>query len=364
MVDDLVVGTHGRSFWILDDMTPLRQMNERVAGAKTFLFQPALAYRIRRNVNTDTPLPPEEPAGENPPTGAIFDYYLAGDSVGPVKVEVLDADGKVVRSFSSDDKPDVTMEQLGKTLNVPLYWIRPPQILSARSGMHRFVWDLRTPPPGSVRHEYPISAIVHDTPREPAGAPVLAGVYTVKLEVAGQTLSQKFEVKMDPRVTASAGDLALQYQLGVRTCDAMNSSYAGLDEVRALRAQLKAAASKAPKGELSDAIAALEQKAAGFEGAAPSFGASAMPPSFAQLNGGYGQLLRVVEGADAAPTQAAQDTLTALDQSLGELSTKWASVKSTDIPALDEKLKRAHLPAIDLATKVEPPEETGGEDEP
>ncbi|MGA3299438.1 MAG: glycoside hydrolase [Candidatus Acidiferrales bacterium] len=362
--DDLVVGTHGRSFWILDDITPLRQMSARVASAKTFLFQPALAYRIRRNVNPDTPLPPEEPAGENPPTGASIDYYLAADSASPVTLEILDPSGKVVRRFSSDDKPDVTMEELGKTLNVPLYWIRPPQILSAKGGMHRFIWDLRTPTPGSVQHEYPISAIVHDTPREPEGAAVLAGVYTVKLEVAGQTLSEKFEVKMDPRVTTSAADLASQYQLGVRICDAMNSSYAGLEEVRALRAQLKTAASKAPKGELADAIAALEQKATAFEGAAPSFGGGAMPPSFAQLNGRYGQLLRVVEGADAAPTQVAQETLTTLDQSLGELSTKWNGVKSTDIPALDEKLKRAHLPAIDLGAKVEPAEETGGEDEP
>src|ERR1700722_20518999 len=139
-------------------------MSARVASAKTFLFQPALAYRIRRNVNPDPPLPPEEPAGENPPTGAIFDYYLAADSAAPVTLEVMDANGKLVRRFSSDDKPDATMEELGKTLNVPLYWIRPPHVLSAKGGMHRFIWDLRTPTPGSVQHEYPISAIVPESP--------------------------------------------------------------------------------------------------------------------------------------------------------------------------------------------------------
>ena len=112
--DDLVVGTHGRSFWILDDITPLRQMSERVASAKTFLFQPALAYRIRRNVNPDTPLPPEEPAGKNPPMARLFDYYLQADAAGPVTLEIIDGGGKVVRRFSSDDKPDVTMEELGK----------------------------------------------------------------------------------------------------------------------------------------------------------------------------------------------------------------------------------------------------------
>jgi photosystem II stability/assembly factor-like uncharacterized protein len=362
--EDLVVGTHGRSFWILDDIGPLRQMNEQAASEKQFLFKPALAYRIRRNVNTDTPLPPEEPAGENPPTGAIFDYYLASDSAGPVTLQILDANGKIVRSFSSNDKPDATFEELGKTLNVPLYWIRPPQSLSSKGGMHRFVWDLRTPPPGSVQHEYPISAIVHDTPREPVGAPVLPDVYSVKLEVAGQTLSQKFEVKMDPRVTTAAADLALQFQLGLRICDAMNSSYAAREQVRALRVQLKTDADKAPKGDLTDAIAAVERKVAAFEGSAPSFGAGAMPDSFAQLNGRFGQLLKAVDDADAAPTQVAQETLTTLDQSLGELSTKWNNVKSTDIPALDEKLKRDGLPAINLSMKFEPRQEMGGEDEP
>jgi hypothetical protein len=256
------------------------------------------------------------------------------------------------------------LEELGKTLNVPLYWIRPPQSLSSKGGMHRFVWDLRTPPPGSVQHEYPISAIVHDTPREPAGAPVLPGVYSVKLEVAGQTLSQKFEVKMDPRVTTAAANLALQFQLGLRICDAMNSSYAALEQVRALRVQLKTDADKAPKGDLTDAIAAVERKVAAFEGSAPSFAAGAMPDSFAQLNGRFGQLLKAVDDADAAPTQVAQETLTTLDQSLGELSTKWNNVKSTDIPALDEKLKRAGLPAINLSMKFEPRQEIGGEDEP
>src|ERR1700722_644007 len=162
-------------------------MSARVASAKTFLFQPALAYRIRRNVNPDTPLPPEEPAGENPPTGASIDYYLAADSAGPRPRGILAPNGKVLRRFSSDDKPDVTMEELGKTLNVPLYWIRPPQILSAKGGLHRFIWDLRTPPPGSVQHEYPISAIVHDTPRKPGGAAVLGGVVTGELGVARQT---------------------------------------------------------------------------------------------------------------------------------------------------------------------------------
>ena len=268
--DDIVVGTHGRSFWILDDITPLRQFSDQVTGSSAFLFKPGLAYRVRRNVNTDTPLPPEEPAGKNPPDGAIFDYYLQAATAGPVTLQILDGSGRVIRSFSSADKPEVTTDQLGKELNVPLYWIRPPQILSAAEGSHRFVWDLRIPPPGSVRHDYPISAIIHDTPRYPLGPAVLPGNYTVKLEAAGQTLTQPIEIKMDPRVTTPTDELKQQFDLASRVWDAMNTTYANLGQVRSLRAQLKDLGRQAPKGDLTDAIAALDQKAAALEGKAPA----------------------------------------------------------------------------------------------
>jgi hypothetical protein len=129
--DDLVVGPHGRSFWILDDITPLRQITDPVVNSDTFLFKPAAAYPMRRDVNTDTPLPPEQP------DGAIIDYYLQSSDVGSAKLDIFDPNGKLVRSFSSADKPEVTMKQLNKKLHVPIYWVRPPKILSAEAGMHR-----------------------------------------------------------------------------------------------------------------------------------------------------------------------------------------------------------------------------------
>ncbi|MGB6555744.1 MAG: hypothetical protein WBE78_19780, partial [Candidatus Binataceae bacterium] len=182
--DDLIVATHGRSFWILDDIAPLREITGGVANSPIFLFQPALAYRARRSTNTATPLPPDEPAGQNPPDGAIFDYWLKSGVAGPVTLEILDANGKVLRRFASTDKPEVTQEDLEKQL-IPLYWIRPQQILSSGAGMHRFVWDLRLPPPGTTQHEYPISAVPHDTPRYPVGPAILPGKYEVRLTVAG-----------------------------------------------------------------------------------------------------------------------------------------------------------------------------------
>jgi photosystem II stability/assembly factor-like uncharacterized protein len=362
--DDIVVGTHGRSFWILDDITPLRQVTEQTAAAPAFLFRPGIAYRVRRNVNTDTPLPPEEPAGKNPPNGAILDYNLQSAASAPVKLQILDANGKIVRSFSSSDKPEATMEQLGRELNVPLYWIRPPQILSDAAGAHRFVWDLRAAPPASLRHEYPISAIVHDTPRLPVGPAVMPGMYTVKLDVAGQTYNQPLEIKMDPRITAPVDQLDQQFRLASRICEAMNASFASLGQVRAVRAQLRDLEHQAPKGEVADAIRALEQKVTPLEGAAAGFGQSGHPDSFAQLNGQFGQMLGVVDGADAAPTQTAQDTTGDLQRAFSALQNQWEDIKARDISALDDQLRRANLPIINLAATLEPEQETAGDDEP
>jgi photosystem II stability/assembly factor-like uncharacterized protein len=362
--DDIVVGTHGRSFWILDDITPLRQVTEQTAAAPAFLFRPGIAYRVRRNVNTDTPLPPEEPAGKNPPDGAILDYNLQSTASAPVKLQILDANGKIVRSFSSTDKPEAAREQLGRELNVPLYWIRPPQILSAAAGAHRMVWDLRTAPPASLRHEYPISAIVHDTPRFPVGPAVMPGRYTVQLDVAGQTYNQPLEIKMDPRITAPLDQLDQQFRLASRICDAMNASFASLGQVRAVRAQLRDLEHQAPKGELADAIRALEQKVTPLEGAAAGFGQSGHQDSFAQLNGQFGQMLGAVDGADAAPTQTAQDTTGDLQRALSALQNQWDDIKARDISALDDQLRRANLPIINLAATLEPEPETAGEDEP
>ena len=362
--DDIVVGTHGRSFWILDDITPLRQLNEQIAAARVFLFKPGIAYRVRRNVNTDTPLPPEEPAGKNPPDGAIIDYTLQSAAPAAVKLQILDASGKIVRAFSSTDKPEATTEELGKELNVPLYWIRPPQILSDAAGQHRFVWDLRTPPPASLRHEYPISAIVHDTPRLPVGPAVMPGVYTVKLEVASQTFSQPLEIKMDPRITAPVDQLDQQFRLASRICDAMNSTFASLAQVRAVRSQLRDLAHQAPKGEIADAIRALEEKVAPFEEAAAGSGPAAHQQTFAQLNSQFAQLLAVVDGADAAPTQTAQDTTGDLQRSLTTLQTQWDDLKAHDIHTLNDQLRRANLPTINLAAALAPEQETEGDDEP
>jgi photosystem II stability/assembly factor-like uncharacterized protein len=204
--DDLVIATHGRSFWILDDVTPLRELSASVASARAHLFAAQTAVRVRRSRWTDTPVPPEEPAGENPPDGAILDYVLAAPPAGPVVLEIKDAAGAVVRRYASDDKP----EPLVTPLVVRADWARPARVLPATPGMHRFVWDLRYAAPDVETYEYPISAVPGRTPKEPDGPLVLPGVYTAALTVDGTTQTRPLTVAIDPRLKATAADLAAQ----------------------------------------------------------------------------------------------------------------------------------------------------------
>jgi photosystem II stability/assembly factor-like uncharacterized protein len=347
-VDDLVAGTHGRSLWILDDIAPLRQLNFDTANSDVVLFKPATTYRLRRDVNTDTPLPPEVPAGQNPPDGAIFDYYLRANSSEPVRLEVLDSAGKVVRRYSSADRPEVNGEELGRELNVPLYWVRPPEALSAEAGQHRFIWNLRTAPPQSVFHDYPISAIPGDTPRYPLGAPIVPGIYTVKLTAAGETIAQQFRVKMDPRVTTPTRGLIEQSDLEEGIMNAMNASFASLEQARGIQDELKDVAGRASQGSsVAEAIAAADKRVGDFLGATRPFGRqAASQPGFAGLNGQLGQLLSYVDSADTAPTPAAKQEFTHLNESLAQLMSSWNEYRTKDIPALNQELERANLPVI------------------
>ena len=364
--DDVVVGTHGRSFWILDNITPLRQLNSEVANATWYLFAPQLTYRVRRNNNTDTPLPPEEPAGQNPPDGAMIDYWLKDAASAPVIIEITDESGNLVRRFSSADKPAPVNE---KDFNLPMYWVRPPRTLSAAAGMHRFVWDLTYPAPDVLTRDYPISAIYHDTPLYPLGATVLPGKYTVSFSNSGGKMvaKQPLEIRMDPRVKTSPEDLRRQFELDRKIADALHRDYEAVQQVRSLRSQLKALATfttgsteEHREDRVPDAIqktaAALDAKAAPIEGQAGGYGARYLSTpggrSLARLNSGFNALVTALDTADAAPTTQQVAMFGELDKALEEQLSAWAELKAKDIPALNEQLKKAGLPPIDLQKPV------------
>jgi photosystem II stability/assembly factor-like uncharacterized protein len=214
--NDVIVATHGRSFWILDDIAPLRQL-EALNLPTTRLFKPSPAWRVRWVRWPDTPLPPDEPAGDNPPDGAVIDYRLANAARQPVVLEILDPSGKPIRRFASDDLADPMLPNT----NVPSYWVRPQQRVSSSAGMHRFVWDLHYPYPRNVSLEFPISAVPRNTVKEPRGPWVLPGTYAVRLTVDGKTFTQPLRVKMDPRVVTSSAGLAEQFKLSMDVYDAM-----------------------------------------------------------------------------------------------------------------------------------------------
>ena len=207
--DDLVIGTHGRSFWIMDNITPLRQIAEKRGLGPVVLFKPQQAVRVRWNMNTDTPLPPEEPAGENPPDGAVIDIFLKEDAQTAVVLEILNAQGKVIRTYSSRD----TLYQV-PPVNVPDYWIKPQQILSTKSGMQRFSWDLRYQPLNEPA-SFPIAAVKGNTSPDPTSPWVMPGLYTVRVKVNGQQFEQPLKVVMDPRVKTTAKDLQRQHDLAL-----------------------------------------------------------------------------------------------------------------------------------------------------
>ncbi|HXN54169.1 MAG TPA: hypothetical protein VN943_19730 [Candidatus Acidoferrum sp.] len=348
--DDLIVGTHGRSFWILDDITPLRQLSGDIAKAQITLYKPQEAVRFRWNRNTDTPLPPDIPAGRNPPDGAILDYYLAAASSKSVTLEIFDAENHLVRRYSSADKPE-PLEKIAAANPIPMYWVRPQQILSAEAGMHRFVWDMHYPPPGALNREFPIAAIVHDTPQLPLGAWAMPGRYTVRLWVDGRIYTQPLMVRMDPRVKTPIIDLRKQFEMESGIVEGMNKTFDALQQVRSLRSQLTDRAGKA-KGALADSLSALDKQAAQLEGASQGafFGvpqSGKQPENLSTLNQHFGQLLNVVDSADAAPTTQASALYLELKDGLEKLLAQWKKVLETDLPSLNASLKKAHIEELD-----------------
>jgi len=220
--------------------------------------------RWRWNRNPDTPLPPETPAGKNPSDGAVIDYYLADAANGPLTLEIVDSTGATVRHYSSADQP-LLMEKLRQKHPIPMYWVRPARILSAAQGMHRFVWDLHGEPPKSLNKEFPISAIVHDTPLLPLGAWALPGTYTVRLTVDGKQFTQPLTLKMDPRIKTPLRICKAQATLGAGAVSGMNQSFDALSQVQSVRAQLKESLSKA-KGKLADSLEDLDKQLRRFGG--------------------------------------------------------------------------------------------------
>jgi photosystem II stability/assembly factor-like uncharacterized protein len=354
---DLIVATHGRSFWVLDDIGPLRAG----VGAATpvTLLKPSAAVRARRSTATDTPIPPDEPAGRNPPDGAVIDYFLPQAAKGAIAIEVLDSKGAVVRRASSSDPVGFSAAEREKEL-IPEYWVRQPKALAATAGMHRFIWDLHGTAPRALKRSFPISAVARDTPQEPLGPPVVPGVYRVRLEIGNRKWEQPLTVIPDPRVLIGQQDYAAQFTLAAALAAALDSSTAKAQEVKALRAQVKtltaaqAMAIAAQAKELDEQFESLMQ-----------LGPNALPNGahrgLERVNGDILSLYTQVLDADAAPTLAQQLAADSLFKEWQSIAAASAKIWQDGLAPLNQALTRARLPI--LRSDALAPEEGESNDE-
>ena len=238
--NDLIAATHGRAFWVLDNIAPLREMSEEIAASAAHLFQPAPAVRINNDVFTGTPLPPDEPQAENPYRGAAIDYFLSHDA-GEITLSILDAQGKVVRRFSSKDKP----APLATNLPIAPRWLKPSPELSAQAGMHRWIWDLRYGRGAETGDES------DDGDGPPAAGPlVLPGAYQASLTVDGKEYRQSFRVRMDPRSVATPAELRDQFFWGRKVYTSMVAAEKAMNNLTQREGKSTDAAEKARLKEL------------------------------------------------------------------------------------------------------------------
>jgi photosystem II stability/assembly factor-like uncharacterized protein len=304
---DLLVATQGRGIWILDDIEPLREAGADLAQAAIHLFQPAPAVRLRGSENRDTPWPPETPLGQNPPTGAVLDYWLKDLPRGPVTLTITDSAGAVVRRFSSEDEP----EEPPAERYFQAAWLGKPASFSAAAGMHRFGWDLRYPRPAALSYEYSIAAVWGEgTPLDPRGPLVVPGRYTVTLAVGGRTESRALEVRLDPRIRVSVSALNQQLVLAQEVDSTLGRAVATHREITRVLEQRKARL----KPGTVDALAAL---------------ADGGNPSLSSVAGVLANLSTAVEGADAAPTQGQREVLAEYRRELDGLLAQWQRLQAS-----------------------------------
>jgi len=356
--DDLVLATYGRSLWILDDVTPLRQATAQVATADVFLYKPATAVRARWDMNQDTPFPADEPTAQNPPDGAILDYVLKTAPSSEISMAINDAQGNLVRQYSS-----VTPATSNLKANVPSYWFAPPAVLSKAPGMHRFVWNLRYASPKVLPYnyygvmiaytEYTLAdhAIPGETPREqPEGPLVAPGEYTAALTVNGQTIRRTFQVIADPRVRISQADFEEQLDWARRITDAMGASFDAFHQIGALgreaKQRLEALSTNPQAKEAADAVRKLDEQAAIVaEGTRTERGIGA-------ANRDLNRLFSMVESGDMRPSEPMRAAVTDTCRGLAKSLAQWRELNGGGVALVNAQLAKFNLSPLPVAAEI------------
>jgi photosystem II stability/assembly factor-like uncharacterized protein len=333
--DDLLVATHGRAFWILDNITPLRQIASQPQNANFLLYQPATAIRIDNDVFLGSPLPPEEPAAKNPPDGAVLDYYLKAPAK-RVTLEIYGPSGKLVRRFVSGAK-----QPTYPPLPIAPRWLPKPLLLENSAGMHRFVWDLRWSSSGSPEEIEEGEA--YGAPRWPIAIP---GIYKLSLMVDGDTFTQNLKVEMDPRSSATSAELAEQLRLGLEIFGEVGRSRRAVAEIGAVKKRLDEAQQKLSghQPELLKQLTELQEAIAKIEkGSGPAM------MGLEAATTGLASALRVVEGGDRTTPSQAVELYRQSDEAASAHIAEWTKLKSTELPRLNNALQKVGVPPIHVS---------------
>src|SRR5437868_5636591 len=339
--DDLVVATHGRSFWVLDDITPLRQLSAQSAQGDVMLYQPQNAVRLHYPEEFDK----RQPVGDNPPSGAIINYYFKAAPKDEVSLDILDASGKLVRHLSSKEK---------KEGEQPPEWpdrVERPKTIPANEGMNRFAWDLRYDHPIQIPGAF-YSGV---GPRGPLAPP---GDYQVKLTVAGKSQTAPLHLAIDPRTKGAEGAVQKQFALATQINDRISQLHQAVNEIRDLKSQiqtlhkrfgddqrLKPALDAAD--QLDHKISEVEQRLiqVNMKG---SEGNLAFPN---MLNERFDTFSHTIDAGDAEPTKPQLDVFQMLSSRLEEQLKKWTQIKNEDVPKVADLIKQANLPALIITEK-------------
>jgi photosystem II stability/assembly factor-like uncharacterized protein len=339
--DDLVVATHGRSFWVLDDLTPIRQLNKQLLTTDVILYQPQTALRLHYPTEFDR----RQPVGDNPPAGAIIDYYFKSLPKDEVSLDILDASGKVVRHLSSKEK---------KEGEQPPEWpdrVERPKTIPANEGMNRFAWDLRSDDPVQI----PGAFYSGEGPKGPLALP---GDYQVKLAVGGKSQTAPLHLAIDPRTKGAEPALQKQFTLSMQVNDRISQLHQAVNEIRDLKSQIQTLHKRFGDDQrlkpALDAADQLDHKMSEVEqeliqvNMKGSEGNLAFPN---KLNERFDTFSHAIDAGDAEPTKPQLDVFELLSNQLREQLQKWAQIKNEDVPKVDGLIKQANLPALIITEK-------------
>ncbi|HEY3104926.1 MAG TPA: hypothetical protein VGJ69_15185 [Pyrinomonadaceae bacterium] len=343
--DDLIAATYGRALWILDDVSPLRQINSVANAVNVQLFKPATATRTRWDNHPDTPIPPDTPHGDNRPDGALIYYYL-NSTPKEISLEVRDAKGNVVRRFTDKASP-----RDPRPKNVPEWWFEPPEALSTNHGLNRFVWNLQWPHPDAlafsfrgapldyIEYTLPDHAVAGKSPTsQPPGPFVVPGQYEVLLTVDGKTYRQPLTVMLDPRVRVSQGDLEAQVELARQMDEWMNIAYQSYNDIAALRASLtslqKTAGTNKAVIDAAQALAKELDQIQNGTSAAPGFGA---------INRDVSRYVTMIQSGDMRPAESALENAKSACSALRNDLINLRRISSEKLPALNQTLEQFKL---------------------